>query len=42
MNKTNLIKHVAAAGYMSNTKEERHTRENNSNDRSNNNDKRNK
>ena len=32
MNKTKFIKHVAAAGHMSNAKQERHTRKNNRND----------
>ena len=40
MNKTKLIKHVAARGYISNAKQESHTIENNSYDNnSNNNDK---
>ena len=40
MEKTKLKKHIAAGGYISNTKQETHTKENNSNNDSNNNDKR--
>lgn len=37
MKNTKLIKHVAAEGYMSNTKQKRQTRENNFDNNSNNN-----
>ena len=40
MKKTKSIKHVAAREYMSNTKQERHTRENDSTNNNNNNDNR--
>ena len=40
MKRTKLKNYVVAGEYMPNTKQERHTRENNGNNNSNNNDKR--
>ena len=40
MKRTKLKKYVAVGEYMSNNKQERHTRKSNSNNKSNNNDKR--